>query len=189
MELSGTYDLSELEELIRGLLGDEMYDYLSQDAGTEFQALMDLLRAGDFQIRADYESGMLYLTSSSFPSLFSIMGKTYPKDVWLSWDSGLTSAGATATVGAAVAAASLASDLQSPYISPVYYYQNILNAGSMTAAVCPERPGCRRGPKGLLLRLPRLQRGCQQLEGPERRPVGLCLLRPEPLVESRGPAL
>ena len=135
MELSGTYDLSELEELIRGLLGDEMYDYLSQDAGTEFQALMDLLRAGDFQIRADYESGMLYLTSSSFPSLFSIMGKTYPKDVWFSWDSGLTSAGATATVGAAVAAASLASDLQSPYISPVYYYQNILNAGSMTAAV------------------------------------------------------
>lgn len=78
---------------------------------------------------------MLYLTSSSFPALFSIMGKTYPKDVWLSWDSGLTSAGATATVGAAVAAASLASDLQSPYISPVYYYQNILNAGSMTAAV------------------------------------------------------
>ena len=135
MELSGTYDLSELEELIRGLLGDEMYDYLSQDAGTEFQALMDLLRAGDFQIRADYESGMLSLTSSSFPSLFSIMGKTYPKDVWFSWDSGLTSAGATATVGAAVAAASLASDLQSPYISPVYYYQNILNAGSMTAAV------------------------------------------------------
>ena len=135
MELSGTYDLSELEELIRGLLGDEMYDYLSQDAGTEFQALMDLLRAGDFQIRADYESGMLSVASSSFPSLFSIMGKTYPKDVWLSWDSGLTSAGATATVGAAVAAASLASDLQSPYISPVYYYQNILNAGSMTAAV------------------------------------------------------
>ena len=50
-----------------------MYDYLSQDAGTEFQALMDLLRAGDFQIRADYESGMLYLTSSSFPSLLSLI--------------------------------------------------------------------------------------------------------------------
>ena len=79
VELSGSYDLSSLMDLLKAA-DPYLTEYMDDALLKQYNALLK----GDFGVRLDQETEMLYLRMSLFSSLFSIMGRQYPKDVWIS---------------------------------------------------------------------------------------------------------
>lgn len=79
VELSGSYDLSSLMDILKAANPS-----LTQSTDDALPGQYSALLKGDFGARLDQENEMLYLRMSLFSSLFSILGKPYPKDVWIS---------------------------------------------------------------------------------------------------------
>ncbi len=129
-EGSGAYDLSSLADMFRSILPP--YDVALYEE--EYAQYLPLLK-GSFDVLLDQQSEMLYLqVSPLFTYLFTMAGKEYPMDMWLSQPVGdvwTTFNGAAPTVGSYLY---LLEDADQ-WSSPVYLYQNLSQSADALAGL------------------------------------------------------
>lgn len=125
---TGTYDLASLEGLIQDAMGEDIFAYMDEADLAEYQRIMDLFKSGSFDMRADYAAGTTYVSASILPTVFSIMGRPYPKDLWLSMESpnsdltDILAGKEVPTMGQVICGFANTEETH-----PVYYHSNILN--------------------------------------------------------------